>query len=125
VPNKILIRQILLLLLGVLTVVAFFSIINFFILPSRAGFRVYDWFLFEGIFCIIVGILFALGRGGISPGSLKEARLRATVDAVYGTDYSVSEVYKKDKWKPKGFPKAATVLLIAGVVMLAVYLITS
>jgi hypothetical protein len=68
----------------------------------------------EGIFCIIIGILFAFGRGGIGPGSLREARAKAAADAIYGTDYAISEVFRRDKWKAKGFPNAALVLLVAG-----------
>jgi hypothetical protein len=124
VLNKAFIRFILLLTIEVCTVVLVLVGINLFILPHNAYVGVYDWFLFEGIFCIIVGIIFAIGRGGIGPGSFREARLRAAIDAVYGKDYAISEVYRKDKWNPKGFPKAALVLLIAGIVMIIVYFVT-
>jgi hypothetical protein len=124
VVNKALIRFILLLIIEVCTVVLALDGINLYVLPHNTYIGAYDWFLFEGVLCIITGVIFALGSGGIGPGSLREARLRATVDAVYGTDYPVSQVFRKDKWKPKGFPKAALVLLIAGIIALLIYVLS-
>jgi hypothetical protein len=123
-PNKIFLRAILFLFFEVLAIVFIFSAINFFVLPARGGIRVYDWFLFEGLFCIVLSVLFALGRGGIDAYTLRSAATAAVADAVYGTDYGVSETFRKDKWKPEGFPKAALVLMVAGLVMLVVYFLT-
>jgi hypothetical protein len=120
VVNKAFVRFILL-IIEVSVVVLGLVGINFYILPHNAYVSAYDWFFFEGIFCIIIGILFAFGRGGIGPGSLREARARAAADAIYGTDYAISEVFRRDKWKAKGFPNAALVLLVAGVVVLLIY----
>jgi len=84
----------------------------------------YDWFLFEGIFCLILSVLFALGRGGIDAYTSRSAAAKALADAIYGKDYEVSETFRKDKWRPRGFPKAALVLLIAGIIILLIYVLT-
>jgi hypothetical protein len=84
----------------------------------------YDWFFFEGIFCLILSVLFALGRGGIVAYTSRSATSKAAIDAIYGKDYEVSETFKKDKWMPEGLPKAAFVLLIVGVVILIIYSLT-
>ena len=119
--NRAFVRFALLLIVEVCVVVLAFAGINSWILPHNANVSISDWFLFEGIFCIIAGVLFALGRGGIGPGSLREAKTRAAVDAIYGKDYAITEVFRKDKWKAKGFPNAALVLLLAGAIVLLIY----
>jgi hypothetical protein len=124
VLGKLVLHAILFLFLEVLAVVSFFGLLNFFVLPSNAAVRAYDWFLFEGIFCVILSALFALGRGGIDAYTLRSAATAAVTDAVYGTNHEVSETFRKDKWEPQGFPKAALVLLVAGLVMLVVYFLT-
>jgi hypothetical protein len=123
-PSKLLLRLLLLLIIEVLTIVLVFALFDFFILPTGESIRVYDWFLFEGLFCIILSVLLALGRGGIDAYTLRSAATAAAADAIYGSEYQVSEVFRKDKWKPEGFPKAALVLLIAGIVMLVIYFLT-
>ena len=122
--NKALARIFLLLIIEVCAVVLVFTGINLFILPHNISVTVYDWFLFEGIFCLILSILFALGRGGIDAYTLRSAETAALADAVYGEDYEVSKTFRKDKWRPEGFPKAALVLLIAGIVVLILYFLT-
>lgn len=117
-------RLILLLIIEVSIVVLVFSALNLFIFPHNGSIRIYDWFLFEGIFCIVVSVLFALGRGGLDAYTLRSAATVAAADAIYGEEHKVSEVFQKDRWKPQGFPKAALILLIAGVVMLVVYFLT-
>lgn len=116
--------MILFLFIEVVAIVSFFGFINFFVLPTGLGIRAYDWFLFEGLLCLIFSVLFALGRGGIDAYTLRSASTAAATDAIYGTDYSVTETFRKDKWKPQGFPKAALVLLVAGLFTLAVYFLT-
>lgn len=123
-PRKLLLHVILFLFLEVVAIVSFFGFVNFFVLPTGVGIRAYDWFLFEALFCIIISVLFALGRGGINAYTLRSATTAAATDAIYGTEYSVTETFRKDKWKPQGFPKTALVLLVAGLVMLAVYFLT-
>jgi hypothetical protein len=122
--DKLPFRIFIFLYLEVLAVVLLFSLLNFYVLPSNAGVRVYDWFLFEGIFCVIFSVLFALGRGGIDAYTLRSAATAAAADAIYGTNHKVSETFRKDKWRAEGFPKAALVLLVAGLVMLVIYFIT-
>ena len=122
--NKVLARIFLLLIIEVCAVVLVFTGINLFILPHNVSVRVYDWFFFEGIFCLIISVLFALGRGGIDAYTLRSAETAALADAVYGEDYEVSKTFRKDKWRPEGFPKAALVLLIAGIVVLILYFLT-
>jgi len=122
--NKALARIFILLIIEVCAVVLIFTGINLFILPHNISVRVYDWFLFEGIFCLILSILFALGRGGIDAYTLRSAETAALADAVYGKDYEISKTFRKDKWRAEGFPKAALVLLIAGIVVLTLYFLT-
>lgn len=117
-------HSILILIIGVGIVVLFFALLNLYVLPHDAYLRVYDWFFFEGVFCLIFGVLFFLGRGGIDRYTLGSAATRAATDAVYGTDYSVSDAFRKDKWKPQGFRRAALVLLVSGLVMFLIYLLT-
>ena len=117
-------RMFILLIIEVCIVVLMFMGINLFILPHDVLLTVYDWFFFEGIFCLVLSVLFALGRGGIDAYTLRSARAAALADAVYGKDYEVSETFKKDKWRPEGFPKAALVLLISGIVMIVIYCLT-
>jgi len=123
-PNKTLTRLILLLIIEVLVVVLVFSAINFFILSRNSSIRMFDWFLLEGIFCIIVSMLFAIGRGGLDAYTLRSAATVAAADALYDEEHKVSDVFQKDKWKPSGFPKAALVLLIVGVIFLLIYFLT-
>jgi hypothetical protein len=123
-PDKILTRTVLLLFLEVGVILLVFAGLNFFVLPRTQDLTAFDWFLFEGILFIIISVLFALGRGGIDAYTLRSAATAAVADAVYGKDYQVSEVFRKDKWKPEGFPKAALVLLVTGIVMLIIYFLT-
>jgi len=122
--NKIFIRLILLLIIEVFVLILAFATINIFLLPHSNSIRAYDWFLFEGILCIIISVLLASGRGGINAYTLRSAATVAATDAIYNKDYEVSTVFRKDKWKPEGFPKAALVLLIAGIAMLVIYFLT-
>jgi membrane protein implicated in regulation of membrane protease activity len=122
--NKAFARAILLYIIEVCTVVLVFAAVNLFILPHSIYFRAYDWFFFEGIFCFILSVLFALGRRGIDAYTSRSATAKALADAIYGKDYEVSETFRKDKWRPEGFPKAALVLLIAGIVILMIYFLT-
>jgi hypothetical protein len=112
------------LLTEVSVIVLVFAGINFFILPHDGYVRIIDWFFFEGVFCVIISLLFALGRGGIDAYTLTSATTKAATDAIYGTEYGVSGTFRKDRWKPQGFPKAALVLLVSGLVMLVVYFLT-
>jgi len=105
-------------------VVSTFTVLNFVILPHNVDFRTYDWFFLEGILCFILSVLFALGRGGIDAYTPRSANTKALADAVYGKDYEISETFRKDKWRPEGFPRAALVLLIAGIVILIIYFLT-
>ena len=116
--------RIILLIVEVSVVVSIFAGINFYMLPQNAYVKVYDWFFFEGILCMVIGVLFFLGRGGIDRYTSGSAMTRAMADAIYGTEYGVSETFRKDKWKPQGFPKAALVLWASGIIMLLVYLLT-
>jgi len=87
-------------------------------------FRTYDWFFIEGILCFVLSVLFALGRGGIDAYTPRSATTKALADAIYGKDYEISDTFRKDKWTPEGFPRAALVLLISGIVILLIYFLT-
>ena len=101
-----------------------FTALNFSILPHSIYFRTYDWFFLEGILCFVLSVLFALGRGGIDAYTRRSATIKALADAIYGKDYEISETFRKDKWRPEGFPNAALVLLIAGIALLIIYFLT-
>ena len=122
--DKKLARFFLLLAVEVSTIVVGFAAVNFYVLPRNVNIRAYDWFLFEGIFCMVFSILLALGRGGIDAYTARSAATVAATDAIYDKEYKVSEVFRKDKWKPEGFPKAALVLLIVGIMFLLIYFLT-
>jgi len=123
-PKKMFARLILLLTIEVSVLVSVFAALNFFVLPHSSYFRAYDWFLFEGALCIIISVLFALGRGGIDAYTLGSAVTSAVADAIYDKEFKVSDVFRRDKWKPQGFPKAALVLLITGIIILIIYFLT-
>jgi hypothetical protein len=122
---------ILLNLIEVCAVVLVFTALNFLILAPNIYFReygiylrAYDWFFFEGILCLVLSALFAFGRGGIDAYTVRSARTRALADAVSGEDHGTSGTFRKDRWRPEGFPKAALVLLITGIVLLIIYSLT-
>jgi hypothetical protein len=111
-------------LIEVCAVVLVFTALDFFVLPHSIYFRTYDWFFLEGILCFVLSVLFALGRGGIDAYTHRSAATKALADAIYGKDYEISETFRRDKWRPEGFPKATLVLLIAGIATLIIYFLT-
>jgi len=79
----------------------------------------------EGIVSILAGILFLLGSGGINLWSQKAAILAAATEAISGKEQpKPSEIYKLDRWKPRGFTRLGLILIIAGILMLVLYFIT-
>ncbi len=106
-----------------LTAIVYF--INYTLLFSTAYVSSTDMLFVEGILFIILGILLILGSGGINLWSVKAAILGAATEAVYGEGgVTPSELFKRDSWKAKGFPRLGLVLLMAGLFMLVIYFIS-
>lgn len=84
-----------------------------------------DVFFVEGIMFIIFGILFLLGSGGINRASLRGAILGATAEAVYGKGgVGPSELFRRDSWRARGFPRIGFLLLLTGFFMLIIYFVS-
>ncbi len=78
----------------------------------------------EGIVLIILGTLFFIGSGGISRTTSQAAMLNAAANAVFGDQTTgPAETYRRDTWKPKGFPLVATVLILSGVFLIIIYFV--
>ena len=75
----------------------------------------------EGIIFIILGVLFLLGSGGLSYGSVGAAVLAAKAKALGGDVVGPSEVLRRDAWKPKGFVRLGLILIVAGIFLLVIY----
>jgi hypothetical protein len=86
-----------------------------------------DAFFLEGILFIILGVLFFLGSGGINRWSLQAAILGAAADGVYGRGkggVGPAELFRRDSWKSRGFPRIGLLLLLTGFVMLVIYFVS-
>jgi len=106
-----------------ITIATYF--LNIWLFSSNEPFSPTDAFFFEGIVFLLSGLLLLLGRGGINLGSQKAAILSALVEAVYGEDaVGPDEMFKRDKWKPRGFIRIALILILAGVFMILTYFLT-
>lgn len=84
-----------------------------------------DAFFVEGIIFIIFGTLFLLGSGGINRSSFQAAILGAAADGVYGKGgVGPSELFRRDSWKARGFPRIGFLLLLTGFFMLIIYFVS-
>jgi hypothetical protein len=84
-----------------------------------------DAFFVEGILFIILGTLFLLGSGGINRSSFQAAILGAAADGVYGKGgVGPSELFRRDSWKARGFPRIGFLLLLTGLIMLIIYFVS-
>ena len=99
--------------------------VNTWLFSSSEYFSPTDAFFIEGIIFLISGFLLLLGRGGINLWSQKAAILSALAGAVYDEDtVGPEEIFRRDKWKPKGFIRIALILILAGVFMILIYFLT-
>ena len=106
-----------------ITIVTYF--VNIWLFSSYEYFSPTDAFFVEGLIFLLSGILLLLGRGGINLWSQRAAILSALAGAVFDEDtVGPSEIYRRDKWKPKGFIRIALILIFAGVFMIMVYFLT-
>ena len=106
-----------------ITIVTYFA--NIWLFSSYEYFSPTDAFFVEGLIFLLSGILLLLGRGGINLWSQRAAILSALAGAVFDEDtVGPSEIYRRDKWKPKGFIRIALILIFAGVFMIMVYFLT-
>lgn len=104
----------------IIIVVAYF--VNIWLFSNMRYITPHEAFFVEGVFLLIFGVLFLLGRGGINVSTLKAAILAAAAEATYGHDtVGPNEAMRRDRWKPQGYTRFALLLLITGFLMLAAY----
>jgi hypothetical protein len=81
-----------------------------------------DTMSMEGVIFIILGLLFLLGRGGISRGSLSAAILSAKAKAIFEQDMpGPNEILRREAWRAQGFIRTALILVFSGALMIVVY----
>ena len=91
-------------------------------LISRNYLSSIDTLFIEGMIYIIIGALLFLGSGGISRTSQRAAILASTAKAFDDDVIGPAEIFRRDAWKPKGFTRAALVLIMAGTILIITYL---
>ena len=83
-----------------------------------------DTMSMEGVLFIILGLLFLLGRGGISRGSFSAAMFASKAKAMSSMDIAgPNEILRRDAWKAEGYIRTALILLFSGILMIIVYLL--
>jgi hypothetical protein len=98
--------------------------IDVWFLSSYLHLSALDTLSMEGVMFIIFGLLFLIGRGGISRASLGAAILAAKTKALYEEDMpGPNEILRRDAWKAKGFTRTALILVFSGVLMILVYIL--
>lgn len=106
-----------------ITIATYF--VNIWVLSSSKDFTPTDALFTEGIIFLLSGLLFLLGRGGISLWTVRAAILAAKASAVFGGDtVGPGEIFRRDLWKPKGFIRIALVLILAGIFMILGYFLS-
>lgn len=78
----------------------------------------------EGIFLIIVGVIFFIGSGGLSRATQKTAMLAAAAKVITDDVVGPSEIFKRDAWKPKGYTQFGLTLILTGIILLIIYCIS-
>jgi hypothetical protein len=102
-----------------------FYLFDIWAFSSYQSFLPIDALFLEGLLIILLGFLFLLGRGGINFWTAKAALLSAVAGALYkGDEMGPNEIIKRDRWKPEGFVRFSLVLIIAGVLMLLIYVLS-
>ena len=100
-------------------------LVDLWFLSSYLRLSALDTLSMEGVMFIIVGLLFLVGKGGISRGSLGAAIMAAKAKAIYGGDIvGPNEILRRDTWKAKGFTRTGLILLFSGVLMILAYFLT-
>ena len=123
--NRKALRNILLLLSSSTLLASATHAANYALLYSNRRVSPTEAAFLEGILFIIVGILLFLGSGGINHASQQATLLAAAAGAISGNDVvSPSEILRRDAWKPKGSTFAGLVLIVAGLVLMAVYFVS-
>lgn len=122
--RNILLNAVMFLSISILITIATYFV-NIWLFSSSEYFSPTDAFFFEGMIFLLSGLLLLLGRGGINFWSQKAAILSASAEAVYDKDtVGPDEIFKRDRWKPKGFIRIALILILAGVFMILIYFLT-
>jgi len=122
--SKIIRHPILQIAIGVFLIVAVLTVINLYALPRHVFvnfqyWRVYDWFLLESIFIIIIGSMLLIGSGGLSGQTLKSA-----IDYSLTDETQASEIFRQSRFNPTGFLRMGLVFLFSGLILLAEFLST-
>lgn len=106
-----------------ITIATYF--VNIWLFSSSEYLSPTDAFFLEGIVFLLSGLLLLLGRGGINLWSRRAAILSALAEAIYDADtVGPDEMFRRDRWKPKGFVRIALILILAGVFMVLIYFLT-
>lgn len=114
--TKKIVRSILLVLLGVVSLLSALMVLNFYVFPflgERAGFEILGWqprdyYFLEGLLCGAAGIMALLGGGA----------------AMSQHPWSMPDDLRnrwKDVWVERSFVKAAVVFLITGLILLLLW----
>ena len=84
-----------------------------------------DALFVEGVLLLIIGVLFFIGYGGLTGWTFGATVLSSAASAVSGKEtVGPKEIMKRDAWKPKGHLRTALVLIIASVILFAIYFLT-
>jgi len=88
-----------------------------------------ELFFGEGIITILLGLLLLLGRGGINRWTVEAMFMSSIADWIYGRErekerVKPSELFRADRWSPKGFPRLGLILLFSGVFMILIYFLS-
>ena len=121
---KLLLKGTGILLGGAFVIVICVYAVNFLILARLPlNVSIHDMAFIEGILLLLVGILFLLGSGGINLATLKALFLASAADAAYNAEYSPSEIFQKDAWRPRSFQKLALATIFSGIILISLYFI--
>lgn len=84
-----------------------------------------DSMFLEGLLSIVVGVLFAIGSGGLTRSSTGGAMIAAAASAFSGKDtIGPDEVYRRNRWKAKGYVRFGLVLILNGAFLLVIYFLS-
>jgi hypothetical protein len=119
--NKKILKDTALIVGSAAIIVCVIFVLNILFLLSNQHFTPTDATFLEGIVFAGSGALFLLGSGGIGRGTHKAVGVASAASA-YGADtVGPGEIYRRDAWKPKGMKRFGLTLMLAGIILLAIY----